>query len=81
MGNPWSKEQNNQLYTQKLLTAYQKHLPKKTHQQWLAEDNDRRLIIVRPSVIYGPKDPGNVYRMIKALKKGTFVLPDGGKGD
>jgi len=33
---------------------------------------------VRPSVIFGPKDPGNVYRMIKALKKGTFILPNGG---
>lgn len=49
------------------------------HENWLNEDKSRRLIIVRPSVIYGPKDPGNVYRMIKALKKGTFVLPDGGK--
>lgn len=56
-----------------------KAFAEKTHQQWLSEDNDRKLIIVRPSVIYGPKDPGNVYRMIKALKKGTFVLPDGGK--
>jgi len=36
------------------------------------------LIIVRPSVIYGPEDPGNIYRMIRAVKKGTFVLPNGG---
>lgn len=49
------------------------------HREWLKEDSSRRLVIVRPSVIFGPKDPGNVYRMIKALKKGTFVLPDGGK--
>ena len=62
-------------------TAYgiSKALAEKIHQQWLAEDKSRRLIIVRPSVIFGPKDPGNVYRMIKALKKGTFVLPNGGK--
>lgn len=49
------------------------------HQNWIKEDKSRRLIIVRPSVIYGPKDPGNVYRMIKSLKKGTFVLPNGGR--
>lgn len=61
-------------------TAYgiSKALSEKIHQQWLAEDKTRRLIIVRPSVIFGPKDPGNVYRMIKALKKGTFILPNGG---
>ena len=61
-------------------TAYgiSKALAEKIHQTWLAENPLRRLIIVRPSVIFGPKDPGNVYRMIKALKRGTFVLPNGG---
>ncbi|TLP80763.1 NAD-dependent epimerase/dehydratase family protein [Maribacter sp. ACAM166] len=56
-----------------------KALAEKIHLLWLAQDSSRRLIIVRPSVIFGPKDPGNVYRMISAIKKGTFVLPDGGK--
>ena len=62
-------------------TAYgiSKAMAEKIHQNWLAEDQSRRLVIVRPSVIYGPNDPGNVYRMIKSLKNGTFVLPDGGK--
>ncbi len=61
-------------------TAYgiSKALAERIHQKWLSENKEHRLIIVRPSVIFGPKDPGNVYRMIKALKKGTFVLPDGG---
>ena len=61
-------------------TAYgiSKALAEKIHQTWLAEDKSRRLIIVRPSVIFGPKDPGNVYRMLKALKKGAFILPNGG---
>jgi nucleoside-diphosphate-sugar epimerase len=57
-----------------------KALAEQTHQKWLERDKqNRRLIIVRPSVIYGPNDPGNVYRMIKALKRGTFILPNGGK--
>ncbi len=62
-------------------TAYgiSKALAEQIHQKWLHEEGDRRLIIARPSVIFGPKDPGNIYRMIKALKKGTFILPDGGK--
>tara|TARA_R110000744_G_C19371292_1_gene562663 strand:+ start:13190 stop:14185 length:996 start_codon:yes stop_codon:yes gene_type:complete len=61
-------------------TAYgtSKALAEEIHKTWLAEDESRRLVIVRPSVIFGPKDPGNVYRMIKALKKGTFILPNGG---
>ena len=63
-------------------TAYgiSKALAEEIHQKWLNRDIlNRRLVIVRPSVIYGPKDPGNVYRMIKSLKKGTFILPNGGQ--
>jgi len=62
-------------------TAYgiSKGMAELIHQNWLNEEISRRLIIVRPSVIYGPNDPGNVYRMIKALNTGTFILPDGGK--
>ncbi|MDT0554162.1 NAD-dependent epimerase/dehydratase family protein [Urechidicola vernalis] len=72
------RNENSMLYPE---TAYgiSKGLAEKIHQLWLKEDDSRRLIIVRPSVIFGPNDPGNVYRMIKSLKKGTFVLPDGGK--
>lgn len=71
------RTENSSIYPE---TAYgiSKALAEKIHQVWLAEDSTRRLIIVRPSVIFGPKDPGNVYRMINALKKGTFVLPNGG---
>ena len=45
------------------------------HQNWLNEDQDRRLIIVRPGVIYGPGDPGNILRMIRAIQKGYFLFP------
>lgn len=72
------RTEKSQLYPE---TAYgiSKALAEKIHQIWMKEDNSHRLIIVRPSVIFGPHDPGNVYRMIKAIKKGTFILPDGGK--
>ena len=71
------KTEQSPLYPE---TAYgiSKTLAEKIHQQWLSEDSKRRLIIIRPSVIFGPKDPGNIYRMIKALKKGTFILPNNG---
>jgi nucleoside-diphosphate-sugar epimerase len=72
------RNESSSLYPE---TAYgiSKALAEKIHEKWMLEKQNRKLIIVRPSVIFGPKDPGNVYRMIKALKKGTFVLPDGGK--
>ena len=61
-------------------TAYgiSKSLAEQIHKNWLYQNSSRRLVIVRPSVIFGPNDPGNVYRMIKSLKEGLFVLPNGG---
>lgn len=72
------RTENSPLYPE---TGYgiSKALAEKIHEKWLVEENTRRLIIVRPSVIFGPKDPGNVYRMIKGIKKGTFILPNGGR--
>lgn len=45
------------------------------HQLWAQKQSKNRLIIVRPGVIYGPGDPGNILRMIKAIKKGYFFMP------
>lgn len=45
------------------------------HRQWRRARDDRRLVIARPSVVYGPGDPGNVPRMIRAIRAGRFVLP------
>jgi nucleoside-diphosphate-sugar epimerase len=45
------------------------------HRAWLAGASDRRLIISRPGVVYGPGDPGNVLRMIRAVQRGYFVFP------
>lgn len=50
------------------------------HKNWLYKSSqNRRLVICRPGVIYGPGDPGNILRMIKAIKKGYFFLPGSGK--
>ncbi|WP_010250446.1 NAD-dependent epimerase/dehydratase family protein [Myroides injenensis] len=56
-----------------------KSLAEQLHQTWLANSPNKKLIVVRPSVIYGPKDPGNILRTIKAIKKGVFMLPNGGE--
>lgn len=48
------------------------------HEAWQARGPARRLVIVRPGVVYGPGDPGNILRMIRALQKGIFVIPGDG---
>lgn len=49
------------------------------HETWQKADPGRRLIIVRPGVVYGPGDPGNILRMIRAIQKGIFVMPGDGQ--
>lgn len=59
------------------ITAYggSKYPAEWVHRTWLAESPDRRLVICRPGVVYGPGDPGNILRMIKAIQKGYFAYP------
>lgn len=42
---------------------------------WFRQGDDRRLVICRPGVIYGPGEPGNITRMIRAVRRGYFVFP------
>ena len=42
---------------------------------WLRHGDDRRLVICRPGVIYGPGEQGNITRMIRAVRRGYFVYP------
>ena len=57
-------------------TAYgsSKLVAEKVHQNWLAADQQRRhLVIVRPGVVFGPNEGGNVSRLIKAVLNRYFV--------
>jgi GlcNAc-P-P-Und epimerase len=45
----------------------------KIHQAWLAGEQGRRLLILRPGVVFGPGEGGNVTRLIRSLVKGYFV--------
>jgi nucleoside-diphosphate-sugar epimerase len=42
------------------------------HRAWQAGSPDRRLLIVRPGVIFGPGEGGNVTRLVRSLKNGYF---------
>ncbi len=52
-----------------------KAIAEKIHQIWLVKEKDRRLIICRPSVIFGPGDIENVPRLIRSYKKKMFCFP------
>lgn len=47
--------------------------------KWAGRDSKQRGVIVRPAVIYGPRNKANVSAMVKAIDKQRFFLPDGGK--
>lgn len=41
--------------------------------RWRAEDSSHRLAIVRPAVVFGPGEGGNVSRLVQAVARGRFV--------
>lgn len=43
------------------------------HREWADGSPDRSLLIVRPGVVYGPGEEGNVSRLIRAAQRGYFV--------
>lgn len=45
------------------------------HRVWQANSADRKLVIVRPAVIFGRGENGNFTKLAKALKKGLFAYP------
>lgn len=57
------------------VTAYgsSKLAAEKIHMMWQARDTEqRKLVIARPGVVFGPGEGGNVTRLIKAVKHGYF---------
>lgn len=58
------------------VTAYgaSKLAAEKIHQIWQAKEKSSRfLTIVRPGVVFGPSEGGNVTRLVKAVRHGYFV--------
>lgn len=45
----------------------------KIHLTWQAADRDRKLLILRPGVVFGPGEGGNVSRLIRSVVSGYFV--------
>jgi nucleoside-diphosphate-sugar epimerase len=52
-----------------------KRFAEEIHRRWREAHNGRRLVIVRPGVVFGPGEGGNYTKLARALKKGMFVYP------
>lgn len=46
---------------------------------YLAESDSRSLIIIRPTVVFGPGNKGNVYNLLHQIKSGKFMMIGTGK--
>jgi nucleoside-diphosphate-sugar epimerase len=45
------------------------------HRRWRAAGPNRKLIVVRPGVVFGPGERGNYTHLVRALRRGYFVYP------
>lgn len=69
-----SEEIKNEASMPVPVTAYggSKLVAEKIHEAWQAQKLGRSLIIVRPGVVFGPGEGGNVSRLIKAVRNRYF---------
>ncbi len=49
------------------------------YREWLAADGARSLTIVRPTVIFGPRNRGNVYNLLRQMSSGRFAMVGSGR--
>lgn len=52
-----------------------KLLAEKIHSRWAEESETRRLVVVRPAVVFGRGEDGNFTRLAKLLRQGWFIYP------
>ncbi|MFZ4619003.1 MAG: NAD-dependent epimerase/dehydratase family protein [Bacteroidota bacterium] len=51
----------------------------KVLQKWTAEDPTRETVIIRPSVVFGPLNVANIFKLIKQVCDGKFLWVGDGK--
>jgi nucleoside-diphosphate-sugar epimerase len=57
-----------------------KYEAEQIYRSWQAEDPQHRtLVIVRPTVVFGEQNRGNVYNLLRQLASGRFVMVGNGK--
>jgi nucleoside-diphosphate-sugar epimerase len=55
--------------------GYSKMLAEGIHKDWLNRVENSSLVIVRPAVVFGPREGGNFTRLATLLNKGFFIYP------
>jgi GlcNAc-P-P-Und epimerase len=60
--------------------GHSKYKAEQLFREWQAEAPDERaLVVIRPTVVFGEQNRGNVYNLLKQIASGRFVMI--GKGD
>jgi GlcNAc-P-P-Und epimerase len=49
------------------------------YKKWAMEDPSRTLVIVRPTVVFGEGNRGNVYNLIRQVASGRFLMVGSGR--
>jgi len=56
-----------------------KWLAEEKYRKWLASNPENSLTIIRPTVIFGEQNRGNVYNLLKQITDGKFLMVGNGK--
>ena len=56
-----------------------KYQSEKLFNDWVKDGNSKCLVIVRPVVIFGEKNRGNVYELLSQIASGNFIMVGKGK--
>jgi nucleoside-diphosphate-sugar epimerase len=56
-----------------------KYQAEEIFKNWANKRNERTLVIIRPVVIFGERNRGNVYNLMQQIAKGKFVMVGSGK--
>lgn len=56
-----------------------KLVAEKIHESWLEKNNNNKLIVVRPGVVFGKGESGNVTRLMRSIVSGYFAYPGNSK--
>ena len=51
-----------------------KYLAEGKYREWLQSDSENQLVIIRPSVIFGEGNRGNVYNLLRQIAGGRFPM-------
>lgn len=58
-----------------------KMLAEGVYREWLGADTGRSLTIIRPTVVFGERNRGNVYNLLRQIVSGKFIMVGNGQNE